>query len=270
MHFYLNARMYSVSEPTRRAWEKLFNWVIRQARVPSAEWLAHEPPLLISEMWKRNDLGCAMMCGLPAARRQPAPILLASVIPSLARYQSQSIYMSDLVVRRDSPYEKLEDTYGGIAGYTVPDSQSGYFAFRYRLLNDQRRIGRLYRSAVGGLLNARGIIAALQRGEIDVGPLDGYVFDLIKATEPEFARDVRIIETTPPTPLPPIVSTAPLDVDQVSRLRDAFLAAGGSPDLREERRTLLIQSFALPDLSQFKPLAAQASEIEAAAPPWPI
>lgn len=266
---FMNARMYSVSTPTRLAWKQLFDAVVARSGVGPMTWLEHEPPLLISQLWTRNDLGCAMMCGLPVSLRNPAPTILAAVVPSPLRYEQRPVYMSDLAVRADAPYRTLQDTFGGVAGTTVPDSQSGYFAFRHRLLAFQDGKQPLYRKCVDGLLNARGVIAALSRGDIDIGPLDGFVHDLLRATEPDFANQVRILESTEPTPVPPIVSTATLSPDEVSALREAFAWAGKAEELAEVRRTLLIQDFCHPSLADYEPLAARAHAVEMAPMPWP-
>ena len=67
----------------------------------------------------------------------------------------------------------------------------------------------LYRKVVGELVNARGIIQALADGRIDVGPLDGYVHDLIRNTDPDFAAKARIVKVTEPTPMPPLCFCVP-------------------------------------------------------------
>ena len=260
--------MYSVSVQTRTAWKTIFNAVVARSKVGPMTWLQHEPPLLISQMWARDDLGCAMMCGLPASVRSPAPTILASVVPSPQRFNRRPVYMSDLAVRVDAPYRRLQDTFGGIAGITVPDSQSGYFAFRYRLLEFQHESQPLYQKCVGRLLNARGVIAALARGDIDIGPLDGYVHDLLRSSEPDFSNQVRILESTEPTPIPPIVSTAPLSLANIRALREAFMWAGRAEELAEERSTLLIHEFCCPSLADYKALAKQAQAVETSTAPW--
>jgi hypothetical protein len=88
-----------------------------------------------------------------------------------------------------------------------------------------------YREIVGGLMNPRGVIKALAEGRIDVGPLDSYCHDLIRDGDPGFAGEVRILESTDPTPMPPIVATAALDPATVERLRAAFLAVAGERSL---------------------------------------
>ena len=215
-----NARMYSVTPAAAEAWRAVIGWATREARVP-VEFVEHAPPKLLSELWARDDLGCVQMCGLPASLRSPAPTVLAAPQPSLPRYGgTRRLHERHRGASADSPFRTLEDTFGGVAGYTLKDSQSGYFAFRTLLLTKYPQAK--YRKIVGGLLNPRGIIKALAEGEIDVGPLDGYVFDLIRAGDPAFAAQVRVVATTDPTPMPPLVATAPLSreqIDDVARTR---------------------------------------------------
>ena len=128
-----NARMYSVTPAAAAAWRTVIGWAAERAGMPM-EFVAHEPPKLLSDLWARNDLGIVQMCGLPASLRCPAPAILAAPQPSLPRYGGRAVYMSDLAVRADSKFKTLEDTFGGGAGYTLKDSQSGYFAFRSLLL----------------------------------------------------------------------------------------------------------------------------------------
>lgn len=246
-----NARMYSVAPPAKAAWKELLEWVLKRADV-GMEFVDQEPPATLADLWSRNDLGCAMMCGLPYSHRTPRPILLAAPVPSLERYANRPVYFSDLAVRADAPFKKLEDTFGHVVGYTLTDSMSGCVALRRHLL-PLRDPGRpaLYENVVGNLVNARGIIQALDDGRIDVGPLDSYVHDLIRHNDPAFAAKVRIIQVTDAAPMPPLIATAALDHDTVGRLRAAFAAVGEAPELASVRATLLLKRFALPEPADY-------------------
>src|SRR3954466_16284455 len=158
--------MYSVTPAAAQAWRAVIGWAAREAGVP-VEFIEHGPPKLLSHLWAREDLGVVQMCGLPASLRKPPPTILAAPQPRLPRYQGKAIYMSDLAVRADAPYRTLEDTFGGVTGYTLKDSQSGYFAFRSLLLTNRRNAK--YREIVGGLLNPRGVIQALVINTIYLG-----------------------------------------------------------------------------------------------------
>lgn len=267
MSFPANARMYSVTPASKAAWAKLFDWVIAHAGV-DAQLVEHNPPKLLSDLWERDDLGAVMMCGLPFSRRANQPVILAQPLPSLPRYAGRAVYCTDIVVGKDAPFQSLADTFGQRAGYTLKDSQSGYYAFRHHLLTVHANVVAPYPRITGGLINARGIIKAITENRIDVGPLDGYVHDLIRHTEPEYAAQVRIIATTDPTPMPPIIATAAMATSEVARLREAFKAAIATPELAAERAALLLADFAVPDAAVFQMQRDRAAIVDAA-PAWP-
>jgi ABC-type phosphate/phosphonate transport system substrate-binding protein len=260
-----NARMYSVTPASTEAWRAVIGWATQAAGVP-VEFVAHAPPKLLSELWARADLGVVQMCGLPASLRAPAPAVLAAPLPSLPRYGGKAVYMSDLAVRADSKFKTLEDTFGHVAGYTLKDSQSGYFAFRYYLQTKHPQAK--YKKIVGGLMNARGIVQALVRGDIDVGPLDGYVWDLIRAGDPDFAAQVRVVASTDPTPMPPLVSTG-LGAAEVERLRAVFRKLHEEESLDAARKALLVERFVVPKLSVYDETKNRASRVEWESEPWP-
>jgi ABC-type phosphate/phosphonate transport system substrate-binding protein len=259
-----NARMYSVTPAAAAGWRAVIGWAAREAGVP-VEFVEHAPPKLLSDLWSRDDLGVVQMCGLPASLRKPSPIVLAAPQPSPPRYKGQAIYMSDIAVKADSRFRTLEDTFGGVASYTLKDSQSGYFAFRTLLLKHPKA---QYRKIVGGLLNPRGIVKALVEGTIDVGPLDGYVFDLLRAGDPELASQVRVIAVTDPTPMPPLVSTASLKPAEVEKLSNAFRELHNQRSLDKVREALLVERFVVPDLSAYDETKRRAERVERE-PEWP-
>ncbi|MGH6640723.1 MAG: phosphate/phosphite/phosphonate ABC transporter substrate-binding protein, partial [Polaromonas sp.] len=112
-----NARMYSATPSVKADWKELFAWVLARAGLP---WdvIDYDAPAPLSVLWARDDLGLAMMCGLPFAQRAGRPILVAAPLPSPARYGGKPVYFTDIVVHRDASYRTLEDTFGGVVGYT--------------------------------------------------------------------------------------------------------------------------------------------------------
>ena len=267
MSLIANARMYSVTPASKLAWARLFKWVIAHSGVDAAL-VDHDPPNQLADLWKRDDLGAVMMCGLPLSRRAVTPLILAQPLPSPRRYAGRAVYCTDIVVGAHSACKTLEDTFGHRAGYTLKDSQSGYYAFRRHLLTRFAATARPYASITGGLTNARGIIKAIVEDRIDVGPLDGYVHDLIRHTEPEYAAQVRVIATTDPTPMPAIIATASLPEGDVARLREAFRASIRAPELVAERAALLLADFVVPDATVYEMQRERAAVVDAAAN-WP-
>lgn len=266
-----NARMYSIDPETSRLWRLLLEWVIRQAGLP-LDVIDYPAPQPLSALWAREDLGAVFMCGLPYSLADAPPQLVAAPVPSPVRYAGQPRYMTDLVVRADSTAMQLEDTFGGIAGYTVIDSQSGYFAFRQFMATHRRNRrshdGPLYREVIGNLINARGVIDALAAGRIDVGPLDSYCHDLLKHHQPDFAAQVRTIASTEPTPIPAFVASPSLPAPDLARFRAAFASAGRADQISTVRAALLIDRFVVPDAGDYAVLKARRDATVAAPEVW--
>jgi ABC-type phosphate/phosphonate transport system substrate-binding protein len=250
-----NARMYSATPAGKAAWHRVLRWTLDRAALP---WdiVDYDAPAPLSALWARDDLGLAMMCGLPFSQRQPPAQLVAAPIPSPAGYEGRAIYRTDIVVRADAPFRTLEDTFGGVAGYTLADSLSGGVAFNLHLQPFRApQRPRLYARSVGGLVNARGVIEALAGGRIDVGPLDSWYHDQLRAQDPVLAARVRTIASTAWRPIPPLVATAPLATDELDRLREALLAVSEAPVLAADRALLLLAGFVVPPADAYAGLA---------------
>lgn len=234
-----NARMYAVTPAVKAAWQDLLAYVARAADVPLS-YVDHAAPAPLEELWTRADLGAAFMCGFPFASADVKPQLLAAPVLSPPRYGGKPQYCTDLVVRADSAFARLSDTFGRRIGWTVEHSQSGYQAVR-RHLEAQRAT---YAEWVGPLVTPRAVIAAVLDDRIDVGPLDSYVHDLLKRHEPETAAKLRVIESTAMTPNPVLVASPGVAGDAVARLRDALLSCDAVPELAAVRDALLLSRFA--------------------------
>ena len=82
-----NARMYSATASVKADWKVLLSWVLARAGLPW-EVIDYDAPAPLSLLWSRDNLGLAMMCGLPFAQRMGTPglpTLIAAPIPSPAR-----------------------------------------------------------------------------------------------------------------------------------------------------------------------------------------
>jgi ABC-type phosphate/phosphonate transport system substrate-binding protein len=243
--------MYAATPAAKQAWRDILGWALGRADL-GWDVVDHDGPAPLAELWARDDLGCALMCGLPFSQLRPRPVLVAAPVPSLPRYEGRPIYFTDIAVAAASPVQSLEESFDGVVGFTARDSMSGYVAFRRHLLPYRQARGRtLYRKAVGGLLNASGVIRALADGRIDVGPLDSYSYDILKASAPAFAARVRTLASTAPAPIPPLVATAALTPTALAALRASLADVGRAPELAVQRRAILLEQFDVPAASSY-------------------
>lgn len=239
-----NARMYAVTPAVEALWRELLAHVAEDAGA-ALDYVPHPAPQPLETLWARADLGAVFMCGYPLALRLAPVVPLAAPIPAAVWAAGRAVYRTDLIVRATAAYRTLEDTFGGRAGWTVTHSQSGFNALRHHLLGF-RRPDRpaLYSHMQGELVTARRVLDAVREGVIDVGPLDAYWHLLIARHAPEVVAGVRVLASTPLTPMPPFVAAGAAAPEMVARLRQAFLDAAGRPWFAALAEPLLLEGFA--------------------------
>jgi ABC-type phosphate/phosphonate transport system substrate-binding protein len=263
----MNARMYAVTAGVEALWRTLLGHVTREAGV-ALSYLPYPAPQPLEALWGRADLGAVLMCGYPIALKLAPVIPLAAPIPRAAWAGGRALYRSDLIVRDDTPYRTLQDTFGGRAGWTVEHSHSGFNAWRHHLLAF-RSAARpaLYREMVGNLVTARNVLDSVRDGRIDVGPLDAYWHLLIARHAPQLTAGVRVLATTATAPMPAFVAAQGTPPEVVAQLRAAFATASSRSWFGALAEPLLLQGFAEVSEKSFAPLlewdrAAKAAGFE--------
>jgi ABC-type phosphate/phosphonate transport system substrate-binding protein len=257
-----NARMYSVSSEATTAWRRLFDWLSRSSGIPLAV-IEHAFPAALPDLWMRTDLGAAFVCGWPYASRLTDMHIVAAPIPRAERTRGRPIYWTDMVVRADRPYRRLEDTFGGRIGFTSKDSHSGFNAVRRLLMRYPRPQGAApYASAVGPLVTPRRSLEAVVSGDCDVAPVDSYAHALLKRYCPELTDSVRTIAMSDVCPMPMLAASAGTDRDLIGRLRASLLLAAQDSAARPLLDDLLLDGFAEVDPQDYAVTQAWAREAD--------
>lgn len=257
-----NARMYCVNAATEAAWRELLSWVVERAGV-DCRVIDYPAPQHLPDLWGRDDLACAFMCGYPLSQRHPQPVVLAAPVPSPERYGARPVYWTDLVVRDDSSIVQPADALGRRMAYTTPGSQSGYQAprrFFARYASFERK--SLFSDLVGPLITPHRVVTAIVDGDADIGPVDSYALDLLRLHEPALVARLRTVASTPPTPIPPLVAAPAIEPQIGTRLTAALLAVGGAPILAGVRNTLLLRGFVAADTMTYDQLAQEAADTD--------
>ena len=204
----VNARMYAVTPAVEAGWRTLLEHISAEVG-GTLSYFPYPAPQPLEVLWSRPDVAAVLMCGYPIAMRLAPVVPLAAPIPNAPWAEGRAVYRTDLIVREDAPYRSLEDTFGGRAGWTVAHSQSGFNAFRHHLLGYRSPLRpKLYAEMVGELVTARNVLDAVREGRIDVGPLDAYWHLLIARHAPQLTAGVRVLDSTPLTPMPAFVAAA--------------------------------------------------------------
>ena len=243
-----NARMYSVSPEAAGLWRSLLTAVIEHAGL-DIQLLEHTAPAPIDELWLRSDMAAVFMCGLPFSRSDPRPQIIAAPVPSPAEFRGLPQYWSDMVVRKDSTFRTIEDTFRGRIALTVPDSQSGCLAALYYLMSAADKFPP-YREVIAPQITPLGAMSAVIEGAADVAPIDSYAYCLLQKYRRDLTSRVRSIGRTVRTPIPPLVASRP----GLEALQAAFLEAHEIATIAPLMAGLLLERFVSPDPDSYDAL----------------
>lgn len=256
--------MYAVTSEVESLWRGLLGRVAAEADV-GLQYLPYPAPRPLEDLWSRVDMGAVLMCGYPIALELADVQPIAAPIPRAPWAEGRAVYRTDLIVREDAPYERLEDTFGARAGWTVAHSHSGFNAFRHHLLAYRTpKRPRLYGEMMGNLVTARNVLDAVRERRIEVGPLDAYWHLLIARHAPQLVAGVRVLASTALAPMPAFVAAQRVPAGEVARLRAAFTSAVAKPWFRELAQPLMLEGFAEVDRAVFDPALEWDREARAA------
>lgn len=191
-----------------------------------------------------TDVG--FICGLPyiqLARQTPPPVeLLAAPVLQGERYAGQPIYFSDVIVRRDSPYQTFADLRGCCWSYNDLDSHSGYNITRYRLVQMGETRGFFGRVIAAG--SHQNSIRLVCEGTVDASAIDSQVLAIELRDQPELAAQLRIIDTLGPAPIQPVVAARQMPERLKAEVRAVLLAMGDDPAARKHLAHGFVERFA--------------------------
>jgi ABC-type phosphate/phosphonate transport system substrate-binding protein len=258
-----NARMYAVSPEAAAAWRALLSAVFATAEIRVTV-IDHPAPAPLEDLWRRTDQGAVFMCGLPFSRAEPQPLLIAAPVPNLEDFKGRAEYWSEFVVRTDSGFTAVEDTFGKRLALTVPHSQSGCVAALSFFLAAHRSAptgAPLFGEIIAPTITPLGALTAVIDGAADLAPIDSYTLRLLQRYRPELTSRVRVLARTVPTPIPPLVAShAALRTPQArftakgmaadgcaGRLAAVFAGAHLHAPLKALMEPLMLQRFERPD-----------------------
>jgi ABC-type phosphate/phosphonate transport system substrate-binding protein len=243
-----NARMYSVSPAAAGLWRALLTSVIERAGL-DIRLLEHAEPAPLGELWQRSDMAGVFMCGLPFSLSEPRPELIAAPVPSPPDFHGLPQYWSELVVRNDSRWQTVEDTFGGRIALTVPDSQSGCLAALQYLMTTAGKLP-LYKEIIAPQVTPLGAMSAVIDGAADLAPIDSYAFCLLQQYRRDLTSQLRSIARTARTPIPPLVASG----TGLEALQAAFLEAHTIASIQPLMAGLLLERFVRPDPKSYDAL----------------
>ncbi len=239
--------------------------------------------------WQERDrlldggkIDLCWICGLPyvgKVERSPGRIApLVAPVMGADRYQNRPIYFSDVVVRRESPFRRLEDLRGASWAYNEPGSHSGYGVVRYTLVSRGLATRGNPETILGGGFFGQVIesgahqnsLAMILRGEVDASAIDSTVLEQERANDPAIKEQIRLIDTFGPSPIPPWVVSDRMPAALRESLRALLVAMDGDTQglaILQKARMSRFAAVGDEDYDPIREMARAASAISSNSPP---
>jgi phosphonate transport system substrate-binding protein len=186
----------------------------------------------VDKMLAAGAIEVACVCGLPYVLSQELPNpptrLMAVPIPANPRYRGRPVYYSDIIVRADSPYRRIEDLKGRVWAYNDELSNSGYNLPRAFLIRKGLHKGFLGKVIRTG--SHEESIRAVATGEADVSAVDSLVLDYERWRGSEYARKVRVIHSLGPSGIVPVVASRKMSPERFRAVQRALLEMHTTPE----------------------------------------
>jgi phosphonate transport system substrate-binding protein len=159
-----------------------------------------------------GEIHVAWVCGLLYAWKVSQPgcslQLLAAPVVNDDRYQNSPIYYSDVIVHRKSQIRTFEDLRGRSLAFNESQSYSGFHVVRWYLATLGESNGYFGRLVESGAHSAS-LQLVLSR-EVEATAVDSTLLDWELRRDPSLKREIRVVETLGPSPVPPWVISSKL------------------------------------------------------------
>ena len=192
----------------------------------------------ITAMLLSGQLDAAWVCDDPYVQHEDKFALLAVPL-----YQRQPLYQTYAIVSEANKAQTFDDIRGSVHAFSDPDSTSGYLVTRYLLALRHTTPEQFFRTSFF-TYGHRNVVRAVASGLAESGSMDGYVWDVMRAREPELINRTRVVYRSEELGFPPIVGLkSASDAELAKAFSEAFKAMPSDPLGREILTTLGLDGF---------------------------
>jgi phosphonate transport system substrate-binding protein len=206
-----------------------------------------------------GSVDAAWTCGYPYLQHRAELLLLGVPI-----WNGQPLYQSYLIAAADDPAAALTDLRGGTHAFSDPDSNSGFLV----TASDLAGLGEspeTFFSRTIFTFGHRNVVRAVAGGLTRSGSVDGYVWEVLQAVEPDLTARTRIVARSELLGFPPFVARADRGGDAVvADCRSALLGLAETGPGRSALDLLFLDGVAPADPPLFDGIAARMALLRTA------
>ena len=194
-------------------------------------------------LWTDPDLVLAQACGFPLATRLEGRVRVVATPRYRARGCDGADYRSAVVVRADSLASSLDELRASRCAVNDLASNSGMNLLRAEIAPLAK--GRAFFKSVVITGSHLASAEAVAQNDADVAALDCVTWAHLQRWRPSLTAGLRVLTWTVRSPGLPLITSLGTSPSQLVALRAALDDVASDPDLREVRRTLLLEGFSL-------------------------
>ena len=238
-------------------------FIENRIRVPT-QYVTGVPWQERERLFDESEIQILWLCGLPYVTRadlaESGLELLAAPIPQGERYQDRPVYFSDVVVRRDGPFQSFVDLRGGSWAYNEPRSHSGFNVVR-AYLAELGQLNHFFGTVVESGAHSASLELVLS-GHVDGSAIDSTVLEWLIAERAELTKEIHVIATIGPSPMPPWVISRQVRQRLRSEIRALLLGMHTDPFGRVMLHRARFDRFVRAEDRDYDPIRAMARKAE--------
>lgn len=210
----------------------------------------------ITALLVSGQIHSAWICGYPFVQYRDALDLVAT--PS---WNGRPLYQSYLIIPADRRADDWRDILGDTHAFSDPDSNSGYLVTRTLLAENGLMLDQFFARHFF-TYGHRNVVRAVASRLALSGSVDGYVYEVMRETEPALVAQTRIVRRSEWLGFPPVASPKSLGGDpRITRLREGLMAMSDDADGRKVLELLRLDGFVPTEPSLFDAIAAKVETI---------
>uniref|UniRef100_A0A7C3UWT6 Phosphate/phosphite/phosphonate ABC transporter substrate-binding protein n=1 Tax=Desulfobacca acetoxidans TaxID=60893 RepID=A0A7C3UWT6_9BACT len=211
----------------------------------------------INELLRRGDIDLAFICSGPYATARDSFRFKPLAVPLV---HGSHFYQAFLIVKKDSPFNRLEDLRGHSFAFTDPSSNTGKLVPTYWLAEKQERPETFFGQTIYTYSHDNSILA-VSRGLVDGAAVDGLIWEYYQEKKPAFTAQARVIKKSEPYGIPPLVASGSLSPQECDRLQQVLLTMHQEPQGRKILEELRIDRFLPLQEEWYEPIRRMHQEV---------
>jgi phosphonate transport system substrate-binding protein len=210
----------------------------------------------ITALLVSGEIHAAWICGYPYVQHKADLDLVATPV-----WHGKPLYQSYIIAAADRKVDDWHGLAGDVHAFSDPDSNSGFLVTR-ALLAEKKILPEGFFKRAFFTYGHRNVIRAVASGLAQSGSVDGYVYEVMRETEPDLVKLTKIVRKSEWLGFPPIASPKSLAGDvRVKALQQALVSANKDPERAKVLSLLRLDGFVAADPSLFDTIAAKVETV---------